>query len=169
MTRRAPLPKITECTDGRKAENGLSYMTLVRACYPFAVVGALCLAHIHLQFAKADMLMQESQLQREQSALQRRLAVVERQSQAIDMEQLRIHGKRELDMQELENPTQELLAKIPVAVQRKYEMPLQAGADDVMVAQMREDRNRPVAGLKDTLLSLFETGRAVASVSAAKY
>lgn len=167
MSRRVPLPKITECMDCQEVKCSLSCMSFLKACYPFVVVGALCLAHVHLQFAKADMLMQEGQLQREHRALLRRLAVVERKSQDIDMEGLRNHGKRDLAMQEVENPTRELLAQIPLEIQRKYEKPLKADAEDVMVAQIREDRNRPVAGLKDTLLSLFETGRAMASVSVA--
>jgi hypothetical protein len=161
-----PLPKITECMDNNAApEGGVGRTQLVRACLPFMVVGALCLAHIHLQFVRADMLMQTSQLQSQQRVLQRQLAFAERQVQAVDFEQLRMRGKRDLQMEEVQNPTTDLLAMIPAEVQRKYQQPLREDSGDVMVAQMRSERNRPEPGLKETLLSLLESGRAVASVT----
>lgn len=168
MTRRLPLPKITECVDNRReVDGGVTRGQLIRACYPFFVVGALCLAHVHLQFARADMKMQESQLQGQQRVLQRRMAVLERQSHAIDIEQLRMRAKRELDMRELDNPTSQLIAKIPASVQAKYSEPLAIESRDVLVAELEQADQQP-AGFKGDVMSLFESGRAMASVVTSK-
>lgn len=165
MNRRIPLPKITECVHGKASEGGIAWGQLLRACYPFCVVAILCLAHVHLRFARVDMLMQTSHLQVEHRALQRQLALAERESQAIDFEQLKIRGRRQLSMQVIENPTKNLLAKIPVSVQQKYQRPLEADGADKMVAQIRSERRMPEKGVKDVLLSVVESGRAVASVA----
>jgi len=162
MTRRMPLPKITECVDDRKLEGGVSRGQLLRACYPFVVIAALCLAHIQLQFARVDMLVQEGQLQGQHRILLRRAAMLERQSQAVDMELLRQRGKADFQMVEVENPTQELLAVIPAELQRKYQEPL-AAKDDVLLSKLQA-QEKP-SGLKEILFSLLESGRAVASVS----
>lgn len=165
MNRRIPLPKITECVHGKASEGGITCGKLLRGCYPFFVIAVLCLAHVHLRFAKVDMLMQTSHLQVEQRALQRQLALAERESQAIDFEQLKIRGRRQLSMQVIENPTKKLMARIPVSVQQKYQRPLDSATNDKMVAQIRSERRRPEKGVKDVLLSVVESGRAVASVA----
>ncbi len=168
MNRRIPLPKITECVHNHAPDRGISRTRLLRACYPFAVVAALSLAHVHIQFAKTDLLMQAGALQQQERGLQRQLAIVERQTQAIDFELLKYQGKRLMDMQEMGNPTKDLLATVPVELQRKYKQPLEMDADDVLVASIREERSQPEGTMKTALLSLVESGRAVASVRPAR-
>ncbi len=136
---------------------------MMRAAYPFLVLCVLGLAHVHLQFARIDMLMQQSQLQvkhrqllREENSLKARLATMG------NLEDLKVVARRHLNMQEVENPTKELLVEIPATLQAKYSAPIEPEQTDVLVAQMKSERQQ---GLRAALMSLIDGGRAVASVS----
>jgi hypothetical protein len=155
---------ITECVEKEKKKKGISRGQLVRASYPFFVICALCLAHVHLQFAQVDLRMQQSQLQAQRSVLLRQEQTLARQNEALcDPESLKIHARRTLGMQEVEVQTADIFAHIPSDIQKRYEMPLTPKETDVMIAELRRDRQQP--GLQDVLLSLLDGGRAIASTA----
>lgn len=164
MTRRAPLPKITECTEKIKVIDGLGRARLVRAAYPFAIMCALCLAHIHLQFLRTDMLVQQNQLQGQQRILLRQQAALEGATEQLcDVNNLKMIARRDLNMLELKNAAEDRLALIPRDLQEKYREPLTPVHDDVVVAEFRNQRQN--GGLKNALWSLLDSSRAIASVS----
>ncbi len=168
MTRRAPLPKITECVEKKKVLDGLGRARLIRAAYPFAIVCALCLAHIHLQFIRTDMLVQQNQMQGQHRVLLRQQAALEGQTEALcDVKNLQVIARRDMNMEQFKNPTNDLLAQIPLAVQEKYSEPLSPMQDEVLVADLRSQKRE--GGLKNVFLSLIESSRAVASVSAGRH
>ncbi len=165
MTRRAPLPKITECIEKKQVIDGLGRARLVRAAYPFALVCVLCLAHIHLQFLRTDMLVQQNQLQGQQRVLLRHQAALEGETEQLcDVESLKIIARRDMNMLELKNATKDRMARITQALQIKYSAPLSPMHDDVVVAEIRNKRES--GGLKHALWSLLDSNRAMASVSA---
>lgn len=165
MTRRAPLPKITECVEKQETIDRMSKTRMLRAAYPFLVIGALALAHIHLQFVRIDMLMQQSQLQNQHRQLIREENVLKHKLAAMgDMDMLRDIARKKLNMQELENPNRDLLATIPVSVVTKYSAPIAPNHADIMVAELEQERRH--GGLRAALMSLIDGGRAVASVNA---
>jgi cell division protein FtsL len=138
---------------------------MLRASYPFLVICALALAHIHLQFVRIDMLMQQSQLQGQHRQLLREENVLKHKLASMgNMDALKDVARKKLNMHELENPTKDLLAKIPASVQAKYFAPLEPDSADVLIAKMENDRQR--SGIRAALMSLIDGGRAVASVNA---
>lgn len=164
MTRRAPLPKITECTEKKKTLDGLGRARLIRAAYPFAIVCALCLAHIHLQFLRTDLLVQQNQLQGQQRVLHRQQAALEGLTEQLcDVENLKTIARRDMNMLELKNATEDRLAHIPHALQEKYRAPLSPMREDVVVAEIRNERQG--GGLKNALWSLLDSSRAMAAAS----
>ncbi len=72
-------------------------------------------------------------------------------------------ARRDLQMEQLKNPTKDLLARIPHALQEKYSEPLSPMNGDVMVAALRNQKQG--GGFKNAFLSLIDSSRAVASVS----
>lgn len=164
MTRRAPLPKITECVETTKASDGLGRTRLALAIYPFLLICGLCLAHVHLQFVRTDMLVQQGQLQGQQRLLLRKQAAMEGAKENLcDVNNLKVVARQELNMVERDYTNKDILATIPQAVQVKYSQPLSPLEGDVMVAELRNDRES--SRLKNALLSLLEGGNAVASVA----
>src|SRR5689334_5383132 len=63
MTRKATLPKITECIDPMPRASSLAQGQMLEALFAFALIGALALAHVHLQFMRTDAQMQHRALQ----------------------------------------------------------------------------------------------------------
>ena len=168
MTRRAPLPMITECVEKQKKKKGVTRTQLLRAAYPFLVICALCLAHVHLQFARVDLLMQQSQLQVQRNVLIRQEQALTRQNEAMcDLEALKIRAIRDMNMQQVEVQTADVFARIPADIKEKYSKPLMPKKADMMVANLRNERQQ--AGLQEVILSLFDSGRAVAAPSSDRY
>lgn len=138
---------------------------MLRAAYPFMVICILALAHVHIQFARIDMLMQQGQLQGQQRLLMREESVLKHKLAAMGGDTASMKNKaRRLNMQELRNPTKDVIAKIPASVQAKYLAPLQPSDADVMIAELKNERQR--GSLRAALMSLIDGGRAVASVRA---
>lgn len=153
---------ITECVEVQKKKNGITRTQLLRASYPFFVICALSLAHVHLQFARVDLLVQQSQLQGQRTVLFRQEQALARQNEAMcDLEALKMRATRDLNMQQAEVQTADVFARIPADIREKYSKPLTPNKADVMVANLRRDRQQP--GLQDVILSLFDGGRAVAA------
>lgn len=141
MTRRAPLPKITECVEKQNRTEWISASTLLQAAYPFLIICALCLAHIHLEFQRTDMKMQQSRLQVQQRQLVREEGTLHRQNEELcDPELLEIHARRDLGMEKLQNPKKELVVTISRDVQEKYSKPGTPDERAVAMAQMKQDR-----------------------------
>lgn len=137
---------------------------MLRAAYPFVILCILALAHVHLQFGRIDMLMQQSQLQGQHRLLLREESVLKHQLAAMsNMDHLKDVARRKLNMQELKNPTSNLLATIPASLQQKYTAPLEPNQADIRMAELDDQRQR--GGLRAAFMSLVDGGRAVASVT----
>jgi cell division protein FtsL len=163
MTRRAPLPKITECVEKQKAATDwISAGRLVRAVYPFAVICALCLAHINLEFQRSDMLMQQGRLQQQHRQLVRQQGFLDRQNESLcNPASLRDRARRDLNMQEIDATGKELIATVPKELMAKYTAPGKPDRGAVMVAQLREERE--TRGIGNMLMSILDVNRANAS------
>lgn len=161
------MPKITECVEKQNIKKGVSRGQLLRCVFPFLVVAVLGIAHIHLQFARTDMMVQASHLQSHQRVLLKQLATLEQAAEKIDMNTLKHRATLELNMQEIANPTKEMLAPIPSVIVAKYSRPLDPMELDTQVADVRNAREEK-RGLRATLVSLLDGSSAVAAVADAR-
>jgi len=163
MTRRAPLPKITECGNKQKRTEWITSTRMMRAAYPFAVVCVLCLAHIQLQFEQSDMRAQEGKLQLRQQQLHREVTLLEKQNEMLCApDVLKVRAMRDLNMQELQNPRNSIIAVVPVDVQDKYTVASNPDEKSIIVAELRREKQK--RSLQDVVMTLLDGGRAVASV-----
>ena len=163
MTRRAPLPKITECGNKQKRTEWITSTRKMRAAYPFAEVCALCLAHTQLQFEKSDMRAQEGRLQIRQQQLHREVTMLEKQNEMLCApDVLKARAKRDLNMQELRNPRSSIIAVVPANLQDKYTVAGEPDQKSIMVAELR--RGKQKRSLQEVVMTLLDGGRAVASV-----
>src|SRR5687767_6295627 len=64
MTRKATLPKITECVDPMPRASSFSEARMVQSLAAFGLLTALAVAHVHLQFVRTDMKLQQRELQK---------------------------------------------------------------------------------------------------------
>lgn len=162
MIRRAPLPKITECVEKERAAKSLPGRRFARMVYPFAVLCVLGLGHIHLQFERADMLMQQGQLQLKQRQLLREQSFLTREIERLcKPEYLKTRGVYELNMEETGESREGMVAMVPASVQRKYTAAGQVSKDEMVVAELRQDRQG--RNLPSMLLTLVEGGQARAA------
>jgi len=162
MIRRAPLPKITECVEKERVAKSLPGRRFARMVYPFVVMCVLGLAHIHLQFERTDMLMQQGQLQLKQRQLVREQSFLTREIERLcKPENLKTRGIFELHMEETGESRQGMVAMVPATVQRKYTAEGKVSKDEMVVAEIRQSRQGE--SLPSKLLSLVESGQARAA------
>jgi hypothetical protein len=123
MTRKATLPKITECIDPMPRASSFSEIRMLQALAAFALLGALAVAHVHLRFVTTDMKFQQRELQKRVADLlqdQQRLA---RANETFCDRQRLASLARTGHMQEVD-PRQQQVAIVPVSLRDKYQQPL---------------------------------------------
>jgi hypothetical protein len=133
MTRKATLPKITECIDPMPRATSFSETRMLQALAAFALLGVLAVAHVHLQFLTTDMKFQQRELQKRVAELlqdQQRLARAN--EQFCDRQRLARLAQTG-HMQEVD-PRRQVVAMVPVSLREKYQQPLKPSASDESAA-----------------------------------
>lgn len=159
MNRRAPLPTITECVNRTKRTSGVSRSQLLRLTYPFLVVCVLSLAHVHLNFAKVDLSLQEGQLQRKRQALKREEHLLAQQlEQLCNPAELKRKGLHQFAMEESEVPTHKQLVQVSTSVRDKYLGPVAPAEGHVEVAAVSLEDEVRGEGMIGQIVTLLDTG-----------
>jgi len=123
MTRRASLPKITGCEEPAPQGEVFTEPRMIRAIFVFAVVAALCIAHIHLQFVHTDMKLQHFELQKKLTVLRQEEDRLERENEALcGRQRLAVVAQRER-MQSIDVRRQ-VVAVVPRSLREKYAAPV---------------------------------------------
>lgn len=157
MTRRAALPKISECIEPMPRATSFTEGRMLQAVMLFVIVTVLCLAHIHLRFLCTDMRLQQSGLQRKHRELLQTETQLLRQNEALcDRNRLAMVAQRE-SMKEVD-VREQVVAVVPASLVKKYgEMP----ATETDFAIARVERTRAVG---ERLVGFLDMSRAYAGL-----
>jgi len=131
---------------------------MLEAAYVFVVVGCLCIAHIHVQFLKADVALQQSELQK-----QHRMLLREEQKHVLRYEALcdparLAEAARVADLTQIDVRAQRV-AMVPSQLREKYMAPTAAAYPQATLAEAGPS----LTGLSGKLISLLDTGSAFAA------
>ena len=167
MTRRAPLPKITECVGKSRRVDRMRGSSLVWAVYPFVVLCALGIAHVHLQFQQSDLRLQQSHLQIHQRKLVREQGVLNREIEKLcNPDILKERARRDFHMVEAPAPSEHVTANVSRSLVAKYSAPAASRDSAIALAEIRHQKEK--RGFEDTLLSLVDIRSANATALASR-
>lgn len=159
MTRKAPLPKITECFAPAPRSVSLSDSRISQALIAFLVLAALCVGHIYVRFTIRDMRVQQCKLELEFDQFMHEQTRLQSECQQLcESSRLRDVGRHQLGM--LENDVRrQVIASVPQDLVAKYtEHPVRLPQPEI--ASSPELAGAPV---KQILMSLVDVNKAYAA------
>lgn len=160
MTRKVPLPKITECFAPAPRTVSVNDCRITKAVLAFTVLAVLSVGHIYLRFLIRDMKLQQSQLVEQSDQLQRHAAQLESDcAKLCDSTRLRAVGRYGLHMVE-ESPQGRIVASVPDSIASKYAaQPL--GSQPA--GSVRGTQVADAAPVQQFLMSLVDVNKAYAA------
>lgn len=154
MTRKATLPKITECIDPMPRISSFTETRMLQALAAFALLGALAVGHVHLQFLSTDMKFQQRELQKKVADLQQEELKLSRANETYCDHQRLAQVATTDHMKEIDVRRQ-TVAMVPAALREKYQQPLSDTASKKTVEALTSGQGR----VSQQLLSLLDVSR----------
>lgn len=166
MSRRSPLPQTSRCSRPAPRPVSLSDARILRALFAFAVVAALCVAHVSLRFKTLDLRVQHRQLQEQSRKLSRQEQELLRRTRMLAEDILvREAARSSLNMRDLD-PRAAVVASVPAHLVEKYATPSAAerAGESALAAALPSPRATR-SSLADALVSFVDISRAQAAGS----
>lgn len=161
MPRRSPLQQSSRCPAPAPRPVSLSDARILRALFAFAVVAALCVAHVSLQFKTKDLKVQHRQLQERTRKLNRQEQDLLRQTQMLAEQSLvRDSALSSLKLRDADSRSQ-MVASLPTHLKDKYATPSSHEAGSTALAALPAPRAQK--SLAEALVSFVDVSRAEAA------
>ncbi|MGI8907357.1 MAG: hypothetical protein ACR2IE_12805 [Candidatus Sumerlaeaceae bacterium] len=159
MTRKATLPKISECIDPMPRVSTFTDARMLQSLAAFVLLGVLALAHVHLQFVRTDMKFQQHELQKRVCYLLQEEQRLQRANETF-CDRARLASMASQEKMKEVDARQQMVAVVPVALRRKYEEPLHMprGSQSALVAGAVPRDTMP-----ERLMTLLDIGNANAA------
>jgi hypothetical protein len=154
MTRKATLPKITECIDPLPRVSSFTEIRMLQALAAFVLMGALAVGHVHLQFLCTDMKFQQRELQKKLADLQQEEVKLSRANETFCDHQRLAQVATNDHMKEIDVRRQ-TVAMVPAALREKYQQPLRDTASRTAVVALTSGQGK----VSERLLSLIDVSR----------